>query len=356
MRARLAAALLLAAAAAAVAGCGGGAGEPDPPPASDAFAREPYLTRVGETSARLRWIARGDAPVRIEAEAGDGPRVVARDGVLLGLRPDTRYRWTASVGGAVASEGTVTTAPASLGRPLEFLAFGDSGAPNDSSRAVAALAASLRPRLLVTMGDNAYLAVLPQLLDGQIFRPLRGVLAHAPNYGTVGEHDIAFEGGRRALVRAFEWPGRGERYDLRYGPVQVIGLGLSADEADVAFARRALARPGPLARFVNVHRPPKAGNPLLEVIAGADVTAVLSGHLHAYERRVRPEAPGVPFLTVGTGGGPRNDEATPRSDDAVVHLAEFGLLRVRLEGGRASYEFLDVDGRVRDRLTAPLTP
>jgi hypothetical protein len=129
-----------------------------------------------------------------------------------------------------------------------------------------------------------------------------------------------------------------------------------ADEADVAFARRALARPGPLARFVTVHQPIKAGNPLLEVIAEADVTAVLAGHLHAYERRVRPEAPGVPFLTAGTGGAPRNEGRTPRSDDAVAYLAEFGVLRVRLEGERATYEFVDVDGRVRDRLTAPLTP
>ena len=107
---------------------------------------------------------------------------------------------------------------------------------------------------------------------------------------------------------------------------------------------------------MTVHQPIKAGNPLLEVIAGADVTAVLAGHLHAYERRVRPEAPGVPFLTVGTGGGPRNDDRTPRSDDAVVYLAEFGLLRVRLQSARATYEFLDVTGEVRDRLTAPLVP
>ncbi|HSJ73659.1 MAG TPA: hypothetical protein VK904_05025, partial [Miltoncostaeaceae bacterium] len=334
--------LVLAVAAAVAAGCGGDAApapEPGPEPSPGAFVREPYLTRVGETSARLRWIARGDAPVRIEAVAGDGPPVVAREGVLTGLRPDTRYRWTASVDGAEASEGTLTTAPTTLEGPLELLAFGDYGAPNDDFRAVAALAASLQPRLLVTAGDNAYLVALPQLLDAQIFRPLRGVLAHAPNYGVVGDHDIVFRSGRRALVGAFEWPGGGGRYDLRYGPVQVVGLGLRGDEADVAFARRALARPGPLARLVTVHQPIQAGNPLLEVIAAADVTAVLAGHLHAYERRVRPEAPGVPFLTVGTGGAPRNDDRTPRSDDAVVHLAEFGLLRVRLQAERATYEF-----------------
>jgi len=282
--------------------------------------------------------------------------VRARDGVLSGLRPDTRYRWTASVEGAPAASGTLTTAPTTLERPLELLVFGDYGAPNEDAYAVAALAAAQRPRLLVTAGDNAYLAALPELLDETTFQPWRDVLAQAPNYGTLGEHDIVFPSGRRAVVEAFEWPGGGERYELRYGPVQVVVLGLRADAADVAFAERALARPGPLARLVVVHQPLKAGNPLLPVIGAADVTAVLAGHLHAYERRERPEAPGVPFLTVGTGGGPRNDERTPRSPDAVVYLAEFGLLRVRLDPERATYEFLDVAGSVRDRLTAPLTP
>jgi hypothetical protein len=354
MTARIAAAVAAVAAALAAAGCGGDPAEPAPAP--DAFVRAPYLTRVTETGARLRWIARGDAPVRIEAVAGGGPPVAARDGVLSGLRPDTAYRWTATVDGAEAASGTLTTAPTTLDRPLELLAFGDYGAPNDDFRAVAALATRLRPRLLVTAGDNAYVVALPQLLDDQIFRPLRDVLAGAPNYGVVGDHDIVFESGRRALVEAFEWPGGGERYELRYGPLQVVALGLRGDAGDVAFARRALARPGPLARLVTVHQPLKEGNPLLGVIGAADVTAVIAGHLHAYERRVRPEAPGVPFLTVGTGGGPRNEERTPRSDDAVVHLAEFGLLRVRLGAGRAEYEFLDVDGEVRDRFTAPLAP
>ena len=64
----------------------------------------------------------------------------------------------------------------------------------------------------------------------------------------------------------------------------------------------------------------------------------------------------MPFLTVGTGGAPRNEDRTPRSDDAVVHLAEFGVLRIRLEPGRASYEFVDLEGEVRDRFTAPLAP
>ena len=342
------------AALALLAGCAGRGAET--PPDAEGFTRGPYLTRVTETTASLRWIAAGDAPVELTARAGDREVVRADGGSFAGLAPGTRYRWSAALDGREAAAGTFVTAPRDLAEPLEFAVFGDYGAPNESSRAVAELAARERPRLLVTAGDNAYFLAHPDLLDEQIFGPLRDVLAHAPNYGVVGDHDIVIPAGREAVVEAFDWPGGGERYELRYGPVQIVGLGLRADADDVAFAERALARPGPLARFVTMHQPIHAGNPLLPVIARADVTAVLAGHLHAYERRERPEAPGVPFLTVGTGGAPRNDDRTPRSPDARAHVAEFGLMRVRLHGTRATYAFVDVAGRVRDRLVSSLSP
>jgi hypothetical protein len=62
------------------------------------------------------------------------------------------------------------------------------------------------------------------------------------------------------------------------------------------------------------------------------------------------------MFTVGTGGGPRNPDHTPPSADADVHIAAFGLLRIRLADPGAEYAFVDVDGRVRDRFSAPLRP
>lgn len=293
----------------------------------------------------------GDAQA---APEGGGAAASARGGDLTGLAPDTRYRWSAAIDGREAATGVLTTAPRDLSRPLDLVVFGDYGAPNDSSRAVAARLAAEAPRLLVTTGDNAYIVTLPQLLDELIFRPLAPVLGGAPNLGTVGDHDVVFPAGQRALAEAFEWPGDGDRYELRHGPVQVIAIGLRGDAADVPFVRRALARPGPRARLLVMHQPIKDGNPLLPVIAAADVTAVLAGHLHAYERREVAGAPGVPFLTVGTGGAPRNDERTPRSPDAVAYAAAFGFMRVRLQDAGATFSFVDVDGRERDRLEAPL--
>ncbi|MGD9571083.1 MAG: hypothetical protein AB7V62_04265 [Thermoleophilia bacterium] len=353
---------LAAAAAAALLGlaaaCGGdgdGGAETAAPPVAAEFSRAPYLTRVAPTSARMRWVAPDGAAVTLTATpAAGGEPVTARDGNLTGLAPDTRYAWSATIDGAVAAEGAFTTAPTDLSRPLDLLVFGDYGAPNDSSRAVVGLMEEQDPRLLVTAGDNAYLVTLPQLLDELIFGPMERVLGSAPNYGTVGDHDVVFPAGQEALAEAFEWPNRGDRYELRYGPVQVIAIGLQGTAADVPFVRRALARPGPLARLIVMHQPIHAGNPLLPVIAAADVTAVLAGHLHAYERREVAGAPGVPFLTVGTGGAPRNDERTPRSPDAVEYVAEFGLMRVRLHGDTARFAFVDLEGRERDVLEAPI--
>ena len=107
---------------------------------------------------------------------------------------------------------------------------------------------------------------------------------------------------------------------------------------------------------MTMHQPLKAGNPLLEVIGAADVTAVIAGHLHAYERRERPEAPGVPFLTVGTGGGPatrtaRRAATTPSS----TWPSSACCASAWSPGGRATSSSTWT-GEVRDRFTAPLAP
>ena len=206
--------------------------------------------------------------------------------------------------------------------------------------------------MLLTTGDNSYLAATPDLLDPNLFEPLRGLQARAPNLGVVGDHDIVFELGRRALVDALEWPGGGDRFDVDYGPVQFIGIGLRGEADDRAFLARALRRSTPEVRFLLVHQPLKAGNPLLPVIERSGLAAVLSGHLHAYERRSVEGAPSVPQFTVGTGGASASSFATPRSDDAAVYLREFGLPRIDVRRGGVRYRILGTTGAVRDELVS----
>jgi hypothetical protein len=128
-------------------------------------------------------------------------------------------------------------------------------------------------------------------------------------------------------------------------------LGLQADAADVPFVRAALAVPGARHTYIVVHRPPAPGNPVLAVARG-HVTAVFAGHLHRYERRV---VDGVPLLTVGTGGAPRNsnESLTPRSADALASLEIYGVLRVDDSPRQVVMAFIDTAGRVRDRVVLP---
>jgi len=319
--------------------------EPDP------FTRGPYVVSVDETTARLRWRVEGDVPVQIVATAPGGRTVRATpDGLLRGLLPGTRHGWVAVVDGSARAWGTVTTAPTSADADVRFLTFADYGVGGEDQRAVGRVGVAQAAAFTVVPGDHSYLLAAPWLLDRNIFAPMRALLAHGPFVGTLGEHDLAWAGGRE-IIDAFSLPGGGDRYVFDHGPVRVISVGLQADHTDLPFLRRELARPGARRVYVLVHRPIYAGNPTLPVLRGR-VTAVLAGHNHRYERRV---VEGVTVLTVGTGGAPRNadERLTPRSADAIVSLAEFGLLRVDDRSTGVEMAFIDSAGVVRDRWRMP---
>jgi hypothetical protein len=317
-------------------------------PSSGVFARGPFLTRLNGTSAELKWTLKdGSKPLELRALAPDGRVVEATAGRFDGLQPGTRYAWTASVDGSTRAAGSFQTAPPNLDRPIRFVAFGDYGSGNDHEYAVGRIAAAQAPAFVLSAGDNSYLTGAAPLLDRNIFRPLALLMAGAPLWASLGEHDLFLTNGRD-VVRALDSPGDGHRFSVRYGPIQIIVLGLTAADAETQrFARRALRQGHPLVRFVLVHRPLQPGNPLLPDIRRARVAAIIAGHLHRYERRV---VDGVLQFTVGTGGeGPGQAEFTKPSPDARISLLDYGFLRVDVRRSGIRYRFVDERGRVLDR-------
>ena len=233
-------------------------------PSDTPFTRGPYLLRVAESEAALRWRVRGDKPVTLTAVAPDGTPVHVAGGVMRGLRPDTRYAWTASVDGTAQASGSFTTPPVTLDRPVRFAVLADYGSGNDDEWAVGRLLAAQRPEFAVTAGDNSYLVAAEALLDRNIFRPLADLMRNAPLYVCLGDHDNFFPG-PGAISKAFDLP-EGGRFAVRYGPIQVVILGDEPnDPAAVEFARKALREPGPAVRFVVCHRPLHSGDALLPV-------------------------------------------------------------------------------------------
>jgi hypothetical protein len=318
-------------------------------PSDTPFTRGPYLLRVAESEAALRWHVRGDKPVTVTAVAPDGTPVRVAGGVMRGLRPDTRYAWTASVDRTAQASGSFTTPPRTLDRTVRFAVLADYGSGDDDEWAVGRVLAAQRPEFAVSAGDNSYFVAAGPFLDRNIFRPLRELMAGAPLYVCLGDHDN-FWPGPGAISKAFDIP-KGQRFAVRYGPIQVVILGDQPnDPAAVEFARRALSEPGPAVRFLACHRPLHSGGALLAVARAGGAAAIFCGHLHRYERRT---VDGVKTFTVGTGGeGPGSLAHTKATPGAAVSLLDIGALMVEVHpGGTIGYTFLDKHGSVRDHGT-----
>ncbi len=320
------------------------------PPQPDPFTRGPYVTRIGATTATLRWRIADDRPVTIVATTPDGRTVTSTDGELRGLAPGARQGWVATVDGRARAWGSVTTAPTDRDATVRFLAFGDYGEGGDADHAVGRVSAAQAAAFSVIPGDNAYLASVAPVLDRNLFAPRRALLAQGPFVATLGEHDLFFRQGRD-LADALELPNGGDRWVFDYGSLRFVMLGLKADEGDVAFVRRALAGRATRRTYLVVHHPPHAGNPVLKAADGR-VAAVFAGHLHLYERLT---VDGVPVFIVGTGGAPRNSDErfTPHTPGAARSLAVFGVLRIDDGPDGARMTFIDEAGRVRDRARVP---
>jgi hypothetical protein len=311
------------------------------------FARGPYLTRLTTDQANFAWqLTSGHSPVTLSARAADGTSVTAQAGHLDGLRPDTRYAWTADIAGSSAAAGAFRTAPTSTASPITLVAFGDYGSGNAHEYAVARLAAAADPSLFLSAGDNAYLLASPPLLDRAIFSPLRSLLGEAAPVVALGEHDLAWNDGS-AVISALQLPGH--HYTAQYGPVQVVVLGLQADRSALDYATTTLGQgcdPACPVRLVLLHRPIDASNPIMPLLRRRHVAAIVAAHLHRYERHRRA---GVLQFTVGTGGeGPGGAQFTKPTPDAIVSLLAYGFLQIEIRGDAISYRFVDESGRVRD--------
>jgi len=313
------------------------------------FTRGPWVADVSSNAAIVRFEGPKTPDVALTAVAPDGSQAVAKAGVFSGLKPGQRYVWTASVGGVGQTSGSFMTAPTDPKAPITFGVLGDYGSGSRHEYAVGRGLDAIDPAFVLTTGDNSYLLALPQLLDRNIFQPLRGVMSEAPLVVDLGDHDTFFTGGQY-VTDAMQMPGGGQRYVWNYGPVQVLVLGVEGDAATVAYAKRELAKPFDGVRFAVIHKALKPGEPLSQALAGK-VDVVFSGHLHRYERRI---VDGQLNVTAGNGGeGPGNPEFTLKTAEAVFSTMDYGFARVQVTAKTTTVQMIDEAGRVRDTVTVP---
>ena len=316
----------------------------------DPFTRGPYVVGLTSTGAELRFLGPDPSKVTLTALAPDGTSVVAKDGKFAGLESGQRYLWTATIDGMGQASGSFLTAPTDPKATVTFGVISDYGSGNAHEYAVGRGLAAIDPSFVASAGDNSYMLALPALFDRNIFTPLHDAMAEAPLIAVLGDHDTFIASGGQALADALALPGGALHYTYEYGPVQIIALGVEGDAAAVAYATAQLAKPWPGPRFAIMHTALQPGDPLADVLRG-NVDAVLSGHLHRYERRT---VDGVLQIVAGNGGqGPGNVEFTKASSDAVFSTMDYGFVRVIAGPAGTKIQMIDEAGVLRDSVTVP---
>lgn len=308
-------------------------------------------------------------------------------------------RSTTSVPNRSPSGSDSATGPASAVQGAKtFAVIGDYGVADENELAVSKLVSSQNPDFVVTAGDNYYNEAGGRGMNkyeksaGVYYGAwMKGVPAGGAGQTTgtaavngffpiLGNHDYTdATPSLETYLNYFTLPGAGftstsgnERYyDFVQGPVHVFVLNSNPQEPDgtnatsrqAQWLREQLAASTSPWNIVFAHHPPYSSDnvhgptPRMQwpfAAWGAD--AVISGHVHTYERIVRD---GTVYFVNGLGGeAPRHSFSRPVAGSAFQYNAGFGAQKLTATATTLDFEFYDVYGALVDsyRLSAGAPP
>jgi 3',5'-cyclic AMP phosphodiesterase CpdA len=163
-------------------------------------------------------------------------------------------------------------------------------------------------------------------------------------------------------------PERRGYYAIREATWQVLmlnsNLPMTRNSPQYEFARLQLQTNPARCAMAIMHHPFDTSGPngpnanqrdLWEMMYGLGVDVVVSGHDHIYERHAPQDASqqsdpvrGIRLFIAGTGGATPYHRARS-AQRSEMFLSVQGLLRLKLEPALYEWEFIDVNGSVRDR-------
>lgn len=409
-----------------------------PPP--DPFVRAPYVQAVTDSSAEILWMTARPVPDSLDywidagvsgpdADAsapaadpvpapGDTVRVTSSEArlrhrvSLAPLPPSTTigYRVHGSVHRFRTAPGLARTAPGSVpgddlgdglrddlrsdalgprSSTMTALVFGDSGLGSEGQMELARRMDELPVDLILHTGDVAYPDGTDFDLTHRHFAVYRELLARAPFYPAIGNHDAHTEGGR-PFERAFVLPEMPEAEggffgSFDWGPIHFVVLDSTGDADDreesnlrqrggqFRWLERDLeeAADDPRSAWIVavLHHPPySSGTGLVghgsdEELRGVltplfdryGVDLVLTGHDHHYERSlpvrggvVDSDTPGTVYVVTGGGGGTLKWRAVGREWHAAVTAFEHHYVTLELEESRLKLRAIGHEGDVID--------
>ncbi|MEZ4359887.1 MAG: metallophosphoesterase family protein [Kofleriaceae bacterium] len=335
----------------------------------------PYVQNLAPTSMTLMWQLEPPQPARLILSGPDGERTqeVPEDSIveadLTDLRPATRYRYRVEVGESTWSGEFATAPEAGAAVPFSFVVLGDSRSGAEAHRRVIERVSQEVPDFILGTGDMVDDGARQEQWQ-TFFDVERELLADNVYFPSVGNHDRQGRGRTADTYRAyFSVPDNGgdsERY-YAFGYANARFLVLDSNShsfsltGQTAWIERELisARQDPRIRhvFAVMHHPPfsislhggqrdlrERWTPLFEKYG---VSAVFSGHDHAYQRAERN---GVRYFVTGGAGAPLYPRS-PRAgavDKAAVQRFEraYHYLRVSVASGNVQIAAVRVDGSV----------
>ncbi|MDB5101275.1 MAG: metallophosphoesterase [Cyanobacteria bacterium RYN_339] len=335
---------------------------------------QPYLQdgRPGEVT--LVWRDAKPAPAHLVVRDLTGSPVVvvevpaARQAQqrITGLTPGAWYGYQLERPGQAPFQGRFVANRGPQATHLRFTVMGDMGDGSPAQHAIAGHMAAWKPEFVLTVGDNVYPDASAADFGPKFFDVYGPMIANAPIYPTLGNHDMRTDAGAPYLA-AFVLPQdpAGERYyAFDEGPARFWALDSNQSlapgspqykwlEADASASRAKW-------KIAFFHHPPyssglhgqEAKNRawLPPLFSRLGFTAVFTGHDHHYERSL--PIGGVTYFVTGGGGamlyGTQDKPFTDRK--AIRH--EF--LAVSIFEDRMGVLSIDEDGKPLD--AAVLTP
>jgi acid phosphatase type 7 len=353
-----------------VAQCGDGTIESS---AMGTLRRLPYLQRVTAERASIVFTASASQLFVVDLSVPNGQHVISRTATLdpsvsptrrqfiadfEGLQPNTLYCY--SIRGVTATAGFVTAPSAGSGKPVRFLAFGDSGTGTPSQYALADQMSTVAFDLILHTGDIAYNSGTLRQLERFFFQAYAPLLRSFPAFPVTGNHDYRTDdaGPYREVFVLPENGGEAGKerwFSFDWGDVHFVGLDTErTGKLQAEWLERDLQANQLPWVVVYAHRPPHSTGKhgpdaqfrkhFVPVLERHRVQLVLSGHEHHYER-FKP-INGVTYIITG-GGGRRLRELSPSPQtaygEAVLHF-----VYAEVEGETMLVHAVDAVGRQFD--------
>jgi predicted phosphodiesterase len=378
----------------------------DTPRFDHLLAMGPWISDVGPTHATVGWVfhqpmlssaivspespepeSEGPVSALIEpdpflysTEWVDECRRMAREGeqprarwemTFTGLEPGTRYTGDIQLFNLdpatyypIEDAFSFVTAPADPSTPFRLGVWGDNRTDVEAHRRVAEALADEEPDVAVNVGDIVSNGHHPHEYREEFFEPARRLLASAPTYIAIGNHERDDD----LFYELFSFPGRENWFAMTYGCLRLVILDtnqpmrpnspqhdwlleeIESEEFQTATWRIAAFHHPPFSEGWD--NPDYDGEPavrqhLWPVLRDAGIDLFLMGHTHDYERG---SLDGVVHVVTG-GGGSALDHFVQNWDFIEVYESTYQFCLLDISPERMEFQAKTPEGRVIDEFT-----